>query len=72
MSKAYAMTGWRIGYAAAHEDIIRVMTNLQGHTTSNPCSISQYASVIALLGDQRGVQEMKNILRKGEILWWIP
>lgn len=59
MSKAYAMTGWRIGYTAAHEDIIKVMSNLQSHTTSNPCSISQYASVIALLGDQSGVEEMK-------------
>lgn len=59
MSKAYAMTGWRIGYAAAHEDIVKVMGNLQSHTTSNPCSISQYASVIGLEGDQKSVLEMK-------------
>ncbi len=59
MSKAYAMTGWRIGYAAAHESIIKVMSNLQSHTTSNPCSISQYASVVALTGDQSSVEEMK-------------
>ena len=59
MSKAYAMTGWRIGYAAAHEDIVNVMGNLQSHTTSNPCSISQYASVVGLLGDQSGIEEMK-------------
>lgn len=59
MSKAYAMTGWRIGYAAAHEDIVKVMSNLQSHTTSNPCSISQYASVVGLLDDQSSVEEMK-------------
>lgn len=59
MSKAYAMTGWRIGYTAAHEDIIKIMSNIQSHTTSNPCSISQYASVEGLLGDQESVDEMK-------------
>jgi aspartate aminotransferase len=59
MSKAYAMTGWRIGYAAAHEDIIKVMSNIQSHATSNPCSISQYASVEGLIGDQGSLEEMK-------------
>ena len=59
MSKAHAMTGWRIGYAAAHEDIIKVMSNIQAHSTSNPCSISQYASVEGLTGDQDSVSEMK-------------
>ena len=59
MSKAYAMTGWRIGYAAAHEDIIKGMNNIQSHSTSNPCSISQYASVEALNGDQKNLEEMK-------------
>lgn len=59
MSKAHAMTGWRIGYAAAHEDIIKVMSNIQSHATSNPCSISQYASVVGLSSDQSSVEEMK-------------
>lgn len=59
MSKAHAMTGWRIGYAAAHEDIIKVMSNIQAHSTSNPCSISQYASIEGLLGSQDSVEEMK-------------
>ena len=59
MSKAYAMTGWRIGYAAAHEDIIKVMGNIQSHATSNPCSISQYASVEALIGDQASIGDMR-------------
>ncbi len=59
MSKSHAMTGWRIGYAAAHEEIVKVMSNIQSHATSNPCSISQYASVEGLLGDQNSVEEMK-------------
>lgn len=59
VSKSHAMTGWRIGYAAAHEDIVKVMTNIQAHSTSNPSSISQYASVEALNGDQASVYEMK-------------
>ena len=59
MSKAYAMTGWRIGYAAANEKIVKIMSNIQSHTTSNPCSISQYASIEGLLGDQSSVYEMK-------------
>ncbi|MFA5524547.1 MAG: pyridoxal phosphate-dependent aminotransferase [Tissierellales bacterium] len=66
MSKAYAMTGWRIGYAAADEEIVKVMTNVQSHTTSNACSISQYASVEGLVGDQSMLEEMKEqfILRR--------
>jgi aspartate aminotransferase len=52
VSKAYAMTGWRIGYAAGPEAIIRGMAAVMGHSTSNPCSISQYASVEALNGPQ--------------------
>ena len=59
MSKAYAMTGWRIGYAAADEEIVKVMTNIQSHTTSNASSISQYASVEGLNGDQEIIKEMK-------------
>lgn len=59
MSKAYAMTGWRIGFAAAEKDIIKVMNNIQSHTTSNPTSISQYASVVGLEDDQNSVEEMK-------------
>lgn len=51
-SKAYAMTGWRIGYAAGPKDIIKAMGAVQSHSTSNPCSISQAATVAALGGDQ--------------------
>ena len=58
-SKSFSMTGWRIGYAAANEDIAKLMSNIQSHTTSNPCSISQYASVEGLVGDQSSVEYMK-------------
>ena len=47
VSKAYAMTGWRIGFAAAHADLIKAMKKLQGQSTSNPCSISQAAAAAA-------------------------
>ena len=53
VSKAYAMTGWRIGYAAGNKDLIKAMAKLQSQSTSNPSSISQAASVEALNGDQR-------------------
>jgi aspartate aminotransferase len=50
VSKAYAMTGWRIGYAAGPEQLIAAMRKVQSQSTSNPCSISQYAAVEALNG----------------------
>ncbi|MDK3073161.1 pyridoxal phosphate-dependent aminotransferase [Sedimentitalea sp. JM2-8] len=52
VSKAYAMTGWRIGYAAGPEPLIAAMRKIQSQSTSNPCSISQWASVEALNGPQ--------------------
>ena len=52
VSKAYAMTGWRIGYAAGPEDLIKAMRKVQSQSTSNPCSISQYAALEALNGTQ--------------------
>ena len=57
VSKAYAMTGWRIGYAAGPEPLIKAMTKLQSQTTSNPSSISQWASVEALNGPQDFLKE---------------
>ena len=48
MSKTYSMTGWRIGYLAAPENIAKAISSMQSHTTSNACSIAQYASVVAL------------------------
>lgn len=52
VSKAYAMTGWRIGYAAGPEHIIKAMRKVQSQSTSNPCSVSQWAAVEALDGTQ--------------------
>ncbi len=51
-SKAYAMTGWRIGFAGGPEHIIKAMTKIQSQSTSNPCSIAQWATVAALNGPQ--------------------
>ena len=58
VSKAYAMTGWRIGYAAGPQELIRPMATVQSQSTSNACSISQAAAVAALDGDQGVVAEM--------------
>jgi len=58
VSKSYAMTGWRIGYAAAEEEIIKAATRLQDHTTSNPTSISQKAALAALNGPEDHMAKM--------------
>ena len=58
-SKAYAMTGWRMGYAAADTPIIRAINSYQGHVTSNPSSIAQYASLEALSGPQESLEVMR-------------
>ena len=58
MSKAYAMTGWRIGYLAGPLEVVEATARLQDHSTSNPCSISQRAAVAALTGDQEPVRQM--------------
>jgi len=57
VSKAYAMTGWRIGYAAGPEELIKAMRKIQSQSTSNPCSISQWAAVEALNGPQDYISE---------------
>lgn len=58
VSKAYAMTGWRIGYCGGPEDLIKAMTKIQSQSTSNPSSISQVASQAALEGDQGCIAPM--------------
>ena len=58
MSKGYAMSGWRIGYAAGPQPVIKAMTSLQGQSTTNACTISQAAAREALAGDQACVGEM--------------
>lgn len=67
MSKAYAMTGWRIGYTASSLEIAKVMSNIQSHTTSNPNSIAQYASVAALSGDETVIKRMAEEFNKRRI-----
>lgn len=63
-SKAYSMTGWRIGYAGGPESIIKAMGNMQSQSTSNPCSISQAAAEAALTGDQECVRTMCRAFRE--------
>ncbi len=64
VSKAYAMTGWRIGYAAGPEELIGAMRKLQSQSTSNPCSISQWAAVEALDGPQDFLPERAQVFRE--------
>ncbi|OGT31493.1 MAG: aspartate aminotransferase [Gammaproteobacteria bacterium RIFCSPHIGHO2_12_FULL_35_23] len=64
VSKAYAMTGWRLGYAAGPAEIINNMTTLQSQSTSNPCSITQAAATAALTGDQSFVTKMKQEFKR--------
>jgi aspartate aminotransferase len=67
VSKAYAMTGWRIGYAAGPENIITAMENVQSQSTSNPTSISQVAAEAALNGDQECITPMIKAFRERHI-----
>jgi aspartate aminotransferase len=63
VSKAYSMTGWRIGYAGGPEWLIKAMANVMGQTTSNPCSISQWAAVEALNGPQDFIPKNKKLFQ---------
>ncbi len=64
VSKAYSMTGWRIGYAAGPEEIIKAMKKIQSQSTSNPNSIAQAAATTALEGHQDFIQEFVGIYKK--------
>ena len=64
VSKSYAMTGWRIGYAAGPKDIIKAIGKIQSQSTSNPSSISQAAAVEALNGSQDFIQERSNAFKE--------
>ncbi len=64
VSKAYAMTGWRIGYAAGPVALIKAMGTIQSQSTSNPCSIAQYAAVEALNGPQDFLSENKKAFQR--------
>ncbi len=71
VSKAYAMTGWRIGYTAGPAEIIKEMKKIQGQSTSNPSSVSQAAAVAALNGDQSCVGEMCKAFKERHD-WLVP
>lgn len=58
VAKAYAMTGWRIGYTACNKEIAKAMSNFQSHATSNPNTIAQYATIAALNGPEETLNEM--------------
>jgi aspartate aminotransferase len=58
-SKSYAMTGWRLGYLAAPEAVVRAVDSIQSHTSSNPSSFSQYGALAALKGDQQPLSDMR-------------
>lgn len=64
VSKAYAMTGWRIGYGGGPEWLIKAMAKVMGQSTSNPCSISQWAAVAALNGSQDFLQDRNRAFRE--------
>jgi len=64
VSKAYAMTGWRIGYAAGPESLIGAMRKIQSQSTSNPCSISQWAAVEALNGTQDYIETNNAVFKR--------
>lgn len=68
MSKAFSMTGWRIGYSASNVQIAKAMSNIQSHTTSNACSISQYASVTALKEAEQFSVDSRNIFAARRLL----
>ncbi|MGY5259104.1 pyridoxal phosphate-dependent aminotransferase [Enterococcus faecalis] len=64
VSKTYAMTGWRIGFAVGDEKIIQAMTQLASQSTSNPVAVSQYAAIEALTGEQSTVEDMRQAFEK--------
>ena len=71
VSKAYCMTGWRIGYAAGPEVLIKAMSKLQSQSTSNPSSIAQWAAVEALNGQQEFITANSRCSRSG-VIWLCP
>lgn len=64
VSKSYAMTGWRIGYAAANPEISKVMSNYLSHSTGAPATMAQYAAIDALTQSQESVEEMRKVFEQ--------
>lgn len=71
MSKTFAMTGWRLGYAIAHPSIVSALGKIQSHSTSNPSTIAQYAALAALDGVDEDVQRMYDAYRERRA-WLVP
>ncbi|MEO8382526.1 MAG: pyridoxal phosphate-dependent aminotransferase [Acidobacteriota bacterium] len=71
MSKTFAMTGWRLGYAIAHPDVINALGKIQSHSTSNPSTIAQHAALEALRGVDEDVQRMYTAYRERRA-WLVP
>jgi len=71
MSKTFSMTGWRLGYALAHPQIISALGKIQGHSTSNPSTIAQHAALQALAGVDEDVQRMYAAYRERRA-WLVP
>lgn len=71
MSKTFSMTGWRLGYAIGHPDVIRACGKIQGHSTSNPSTIAQHAALRALQGVDDDVQTMYAAYRERRA-WLVP
>lgn len=64
VSKSHSMTGWRIGYAAGNATVIKAMTDIASHSTSNPTTASQYGTIAAYEGDQQPIEEMRQAFEK--------
>lgn len=64
VSKAYSMTGWRVGYAGGAKELIKAMAKIQGQSTFNPCSISQAGATEALNGDQSFLEDWKDAFKR--------
>jgi aspartate aminotransferase len=71
MSKTFAMTGWRLGYAIAHPEIVTALGKIQSHSTSNPSTIAQHAALEALNGVEADVQRMYDAYRERRA-WLVP
>eukprot|EP01047_Picozoa_sp_COSAG01_P000202 COSAG01_NODE_3_length_63519_cov_1591.007663_20_plen_407_part_00 len=68
VAKAYAMTGWRIGYAIVPQPLAKVMGGMQSHSTSNPCTPAQYAALAAFSGPQDCVETMRQVFDKRRVM----
>ena len=64
LAKSFCMTGWRVGYLLAHPDLVKAMGKLQGHSTSNICSIAQKAALAALTGSWEPVEEIRAVFAR--------